>query len=132
VFVVTIESRMSLRDIVGEVADDARSLVRGEISLARAELEKKTDKLLAGGISLFAAMMLASVGLVLVLIALAQLLARVMPDWGASLVVGAIALAIGVAMALSARRALAPSGLVPDHTIHNVQADARTVKEHAA
>jgi len=46
--------------------------------------------------------------------------------------VGGIALVIGVALALGARRALSPSGLVPDRTMHNVQADARTVKEHAA
>jgi hypothetical protein len=129
---VTIESRISLRDIVGEVADDARTLVRGEISLARAELEQKTNRLLAGTISLVGAMLLAFAGLTIVLIAISQLLARMMPDWAASLIVGGIALVIGVALALAARRALSPSGLVPDRTMHNVQADARTVKEHAA
>jgi hypothetical protein len=122
---------MSLRDIVGGVAEDARDLVRGEVALARAEAEQKVDRVIAGVISLFGAMMLAFVGLIIVLMAAAQGLARVMPDWAASLCVGTIVLLIGTIMAGTARKALAPSGLVPDRTIRNVEADASVIKEHA-
>lgn len=125
------EYRMSLRDIVGGVAEDARDLVRGEVALARAEAEQKVDRVIAGVISLFGAMMLAFVGLIIVLMAAAQGLARVMPDWAASLCVGVIVLLIGTIMAGTARKALAPSGLVPDRTIRNVEADATVMKEHA-
>jgi hypothetical protein len=128
---VNTEYRMSLRDIVGGVAEDARDLVRGEVALARAEAEQKVDRVIAGVISLFGAMMLAFVGLIIVLMAAAQGLARVMPDWAASLCVGVIVLLIGTIMAGTARKALAPSGLVPDRTIRNVEADATVMKEHA-
>jgi hypothetical protein len=129
---VDTDYRMSLRELVGGVADDARDLVRCEVALARAEMEQKLDRLIAGIISLFGAMMLAFVGLIIVLMAAAQGLARVMPDWAASLIVGGIVLLLGVILAAMARKALSPSGMVPDRTMRNVQADARVMKEHAA
>jgi hypothetical protein len=129
---VDTDHRMSLRELVGGVADDARDLVRCEVALARTEMEQKLDRLIAGIVSLFGAMMLAFVGLIIVLMAAAQGLARVMPDWAASLIVGGVVLLIGVILAGAARKALSPSGMVPDRTMRNVQADASVVKEHAA
>jgi hypothetical protein len=123
------ESHMSLRDLIGDVAGDARDLLRGEVALARAEMDRKLDRVIAGVISVFGAMMLVFVGLIIVLMAAAQALARVLPDWAASLIVGGIVLLIGVAMVGVARRALAPSGMVPQRTIRNVQADARVARE---
>ena len=124
-----IESRASLRDLVGEVADDARDLVRGEIALARAEVEQKVERVVTGVISLVGAMLLAYAGLIIVLIAAAQALARSVPDWAASLIIGSVVLVIGMVMALIARKALAPSAMLPKRTIRNVQADARVAKE---
>lgn len=129
---MTIEQRMSFRELVGGVAEDARDLVRGEVALARAEMEQKVDRLTAGVISLFGAMMLAYVGLIIVLIAAAQALARVMPDWAASLIVGVVVLLIGTILAGAARKALSPSGMVPARTMRSVEADARVIKEHVA
>jgi putative superfamily III holin-X len=128
----TVEQRMSLRELVGGVAEDARDLVRGEVALARAEVEQKVDRITAGVVSLFGAMMLAYAGLVIVLIAAAQALARVIPDWAASLIVGGIVLLIGTVLAGVARKALSPSGMIPNRTVRNVEADARVIKESAA
>jgi hypothetical protein len=128
----TVEQRLSLRALVGGVAEDARDLVRGEVALARAEVEQKVDRVTAGVISLFGAMMLAYAGLVIVLIAAAQALARVMPDWAASLIVGGIVLLVGTILAGVARKALSPSGMIPNRTMRNVESDARVIKESAA
>jgi putative superfamily III holin-X len=127
-----VDPRMSLRALVGGVAEDARDLVRGEVALARAEVEQKVDRVTAGVISLFGAMMLAYAGLIIVLIAAAQALTRVMPDWAASLIVGGIVLVIGTILAGIARKALSPSGMIPNRTMRNVEADARVIKESAA
>ena len=51
--------------------------MRGEVALARAEFEQMVDRVTAGVITLFGAMMLADLSIVL--IAEAQALARVMP-----------------------------------------------------
>ena len=87
--------------------------MRGEVALARTEVEQKVDRVTAAVISLFGAMMLAYAGLIIVLIAAAQALARVMPDWEASLIVGGIVLVIGTILAGVARKALSPSGMIP-------------------
>ncbi len=123
-------SRDNLRELVWRVAGDAGDLVRGEIALSRAEAEQKVDRLTAGVISLFGAMMLAYAGLVIVLIAGAVALSRVLPDWASYLIVGGVVLLIGVALALAARKALSPPAMVPHRTIRNVQADTRIIKEH--
>jgi hypothetical protein len=119
-----------LRDLVWGIAADTSDLVRGEIALSRAEAEQKIDRVTAAVISLFGAMMLAFAGLVIVLFAGAQALTRVIPDWAASLIVGGAVLLIGIALALTVRKALSPSGMIPHRTIRNVTADARVIREH--
>lgn len=126
------ETRPTIKELISGVAGDARDLVRGEIALSRAEAEQKIDRVTTGVISLFGAMMLAFAGLVIVLFAGAQGLARVLPDWAATLIVGGVVLIIGLALVFVARRALAPSGMVPHRTIRNIEADARVIREHAA
>ena len=127
-----IEPSPSLRDLIWGIAGDASDLVRGEMALSRAEAEQKIDRVTAGLISLFGAMLLAFAGLVIMLIGGAQALARVLPDWAASLIVGGVVLVIGIALALTARKALSPSAMVPRRTIRNVKADTRVIREHAA
>lgn len=126
------EPRNSLCGLVWSIAGDTSDLVRCEIALSRAEAEQKMDRVTTGVISLFGAMMLAYAGLVIVLIAGAQGLARILPDWAASLIVGGVVLLIGIALALLARRAFSPSAMVPRRTIRNIQADTRVIREHAA
>lgn len=126
------EPTPGLRDLIWGIAGDASDLVRGEMALSRAEAEQKIDRVTAGLISLLGAMLLAFAGLVIMLIGGAQALARVLPNWAASLIVGGIVLVIGIALALVARRALSPSAMVPHRTIRNVTADTRVIREHAA
>jgi tetrahydromethanopterin S-methyltransferase subunit C len=94
-------------------------------------MEQKIDRAIAGLVSLFGAMMLTFVGLIIMLMAAAQGLARTMPDWAASLIIGVVALMIGMIMVVTARKALSPSGMIPDRTIRNLGADAQSMKEHA-
>ena len=75
----------SLRDLIWGIAGDASDLVRGEMALSRAEAEQKLDRVTAGLISLFGAMLLAFAGLVIMLIGGAQALALVLSNWAASL-----------------------------------------------
>jgi len=129
---LNIEHRMSLREVVGGLADDAGTLLRGEVRLARAEFEQKTNRLVAGLVSLVGAMFLAYAGLVVLLLGVAQALALTIPTWASLLIIGFVVLAIGGVLALGARKALQPAEMMPDRTAASLQADARTVKEHAA
>lgn len=126
------ETRLNLRELVWSVASDAGDLVRGEIALSRAEAEQKVDRIMAGLISLFGAMMLAYAGLIIVLIAGAIALSQALPAWAAYLIIGGVVLLIGIVLAVAARKALSLSAMVPHRTIRNVQADTRVIKEHVA
>lgn len=125
-----IENQRSLRAIVGDVADDVRALIRGELALARAEFDQKLDRLITGLITVVGAMLLGFAGLVVALLAGAEALSIVIPAWAALLCIGVVIMVIGGGLAYGGMKALSVGGLVPERTARNVQADARVVKEH--
>ena len=119
-------------DILRDLARDGADLVRGEVRLARLELEE-----IAGGVARGSAQV--SLGVVLVALGgltLATGLVLLAGDqwlprdryWLAALVVVAV---MGVASALLARRgmaALSPSALVPAETIETLKEDKEWLK----
>jgi hypothetical protein len=120
----------SLREIVGGVASDAQSLVRGEIALARAELDQKIDRIVSALIWVVGGMLLGFAGLVVILNAAAAALAIVLPVWAASLIVGVVIAGLGAILARSGTGMLSLKTLTPNRTAANLQQDARVVKEH--
>jgi hypothetical protein len=79
---------------------------------------------IAGLVSLFGAMMLAVAGLTILLFAAVQALAREVPDWAASMIVGGVVLLIGVILVFTSRQALSPVGMVPERTMRRSGAAA--------
>lgn len=124
-------SSPGLGEIASGLVGDMQDLVRGELALARAELDKKSRAMLARLISLVGSALLAFAGLVVLLEGIAAVLARWMPTWGALLIVGAAILLIGGLIARTALSRLSLKALTPERTIENVERDARMIKEHA-
>lgn len=120
-----------LAEIASGLVSDMQDLVRGELALARVELDKKCRVLLAGLISLVGSALLAFAGLVVLLEGVAAVLARWMPAWLALLIVGAAILLIGGLIARAALSRLSLKALTPERTIENIERDARMIKEHA-
>lgn len=125
-----LHSMRSLRDIVGDVASDAQNLIRGEVALARAELDQKLDRAVFGIVRVFGGMFVAFAGLVVLLLAAAAALALVIPVWAALLIVGLIVAGVGAILTRTGIASLSISRLTPDRTARSVQADARVVKGH--
>jgi len=96
-----------LGDLFGDLASEMSNLVRQEVALARVEISQKAKYagrnigyLVVGGAVAYAA-------LLAVLAAVIMLLDKVMPAWGAALLVGVVVAAIGwllVGKAMSALR----------------------------
>ena len=120
-----------LGEVVGNLATDLQDLVRGEVRLARAELDQKLNSLVLAGIWLVGGALVAFAGLVVLLQALAFLLAKVMPVWVAFLIVGALIVIVGGLLARSGLAMLSLKGLTPNRTMANLQKDANLVKEHS-
>jgi hypothetical protein len=118
----------STADLIRRATDQLSTLVRDELALARAEMTEKLAH--AGkGAGLFGGAGLVSLyGVFGLLAGVVLLLARVMPAWGAALVVGAALLLAAGLMALMGRgqvkKATPP---VPEAAVQNVRNDIETV-----
>ena len=119
-----------LGDILGSLATDIQDLVRGEIKLARAELDQKLNRVLIAAVWLLGGALVGFAGLVVFLQGIAAALALVLPTWAASLIVGVAIVVIGAVFAKSGLTMLSLKSLTPDRTVGSLQKDAHVVKEH--
>jgi uncharacterized membrane protein YqjE len=120
----------AIADLVTDAVSEFGELVRGEVALARAEIERDLRKAATG-----AAML--AVAAILVLVALdvfAAALVVAVTELG--LEPGWAALAVGIVFALLAVlfwrlgvKSIADASLLPDRTARNLQRDATTIRE---
>lgn len=123
------EGYRGLGVLVGNVMTDLQDLVRGEVRLARAELDQKLKRVIMAAIWLLGGALVAFAGLVVVLQGIAAALALVLPTWVASLIVGILIVAIGALFARSGLSMLSLKTLTPDRMASSLQKDLRVVKE---
>ena len=96
----------SLAALLSSVVTDVLQLVRDELALVRADLGDRLRTAKDAALALFAGGLIACLGLVVLLEALVAGLAAHLPVWAASLLVGCTAIAIGLAMLLTASNRL--------------------------
>ena len=124
----SIENR-PLGDLFGDLATDMSSLVRQEITLAKLEITQKAKYLgrnvgylVIGGAVAYAALLAIIAGIIM-------LLAKVVPDWGSALIVGAVVGGIGWLLVGKAMVALQQADLTPRQTVETLKEDATWMKE---
>lgn len=130
---------MALRDsrplasLLTQIVSDLSFLLQTEIRLARAEVSEKASQVANGGIVMGIAAVFSLAGLFILLIAAVRWLevAGLAERWG-YLLVGVVAVAIGLALALKGINSFKPSALVPDRTIEQLKADYAVAKEHVS
>ena len=129
---VRLDAPPSIGELLAGLANDVQQLIRGEIALGRAELDEKLQRVLRSAIWLLGGALLGFAGLVLLLEGVAAILAISIPipAWAAALIVGAVIILIGVALAWSGMAAVSLKKLAPDRTVSNVQKDVEVMKEH--
>lgn len=118
----------TVTDVVSEIAH----LLQTEVRLARAEIGEKLASTANAGMLVGVAAVLSLAGLIVLLLAAVKWLAiaGLPQEWGL-LLIGGIAVIIGIALALvGANRFRAPT-LTPDRTISQLRADISVAKEHA-
>jgi len=118
----------------GSLVTDALSqlsrLVRGEVALARAEIEQSIRKAGMGVLRIAAGGVLAIVALNVLAAALvaAVVTAGVTAGW-AALIVGAALILLALILILTGLNALKATNFAPTQTIENVSRDAATLSE---
>lgn len=121
----------STGELVGRASEQLSDLVRGEMELARAELNE-TVKHAVAGVSLFGAAGLIAFYGGGVLIATAVLaLALVLDAWLAALIVGVVLLAVAGIAALVGKKQVDQAPAPLQNSVENVKTDVDTVKRKA-
>ena len=118
-----------LGDLFGDLASDMGNLVRQEVALAKVEITQKAKYvgrnvgyLVVGGAVAYAA-------LLAIIAAIIMLLAKVVPHWGAALIVGAVVGGIGWLLIGKAMTALQEGELTPRETVETLKEDATWMKQ---
>ncbi|MBC7927537.1 MAG: phage holin family protein [Bryobacteraceae bacterium] len=94
----------SMGDVLKDIFGNVQEMVRSEIRLARAEIKEEAGKTVNSARLLGAGAVAALFALGFLLVAVGQGLANVMPDWGASLVVGVVLGVAGAVLLSEGRR----------------------------
>jgi hypothetical protein len=119
----------ALGDLFSDLAGNMSELVRKEVALAKLEVAEKAKfvgknvgYLVVGGAVAYAAMLVIIAGIVM-------LLDKVMPDWGAALLVGIVVGVVGWLLISKARAALQATDMTPQQTVETLKEDAAWVKQ---
>jgi len=117
-------------ELVTRLSGQISELVRGELTLAKAELTQKAKRAGIGGGLLGAAGVLALYGLGALVITVIALLALVLPVWASALIVAVVIFIVAGVLGLLGKnqiqRATPP---VPENTVESVKRDVATVQE---
>lgn len=118
-----------LGDLFGDLASEVSELVRKEVALAKLEVGQKAKYvgrnvgyLVVGGAVAYAAMLA-------IIAAIVMLLAKVMPHWGAALLVGGVVAVVGWLLVGKALSALQQTDMTPEQTVETLREDAAWVKQ---
>ncbi|MFJ4101157.1 phage holin family protein [Amycolatopsis japonica] len=120
----------SVGELVSDLSDEVKHLVRDEMRLAVFELQGKGKKMGVGAGLFGAAGIFALFGLATLITAVVLALALVMPAWLAAVVTGAALLLIGGLSALVGKKEVtSATPPVPEEAIEGVLDDVDTVKQ---
>ena len=118
-----------LGDLFSDLASDMSNLVRQEVNLAKLEVTQKAKYLGRNVGYLVVGGAVAYAGLLAVIAAIIMLLDRVMPAWGAALLVGVLVAGIAWLMIGKAMAALQQADLTPRETVETLKEDATWMKQ---
>ncbi len=118
-----------LGDLFSDLASEMSNLVRQEVALAKVEVGQKAKYvgrnigyLVVGGAVVYAA-------LLAIIAAIIMLLDRVMPSWGAALLVGVLVGVVGWLLIGKAMSALQQTDMTPRQTVETLKEDATWMKQ---
>ena len=126
----TMDDR-SLGELFGELSRETSTLVRQEVTLAKAELSQKASKvgvdigyMAAGGAVAYA-------GLLALVAAIVLLLGEAIELWLSALIVGVIVAAVGGYLVRQGLQRLKEVSPMPDQTVQTLKEDAQWLKNQA-
>ncbi len=128
----TAEGR-SLADLLRDLAGGTSTLLRQELSLARAETQDKLHQIIAVLVAMLGGALLAFAGLIILLDALVYSLVEAgMERWLAALVVGGVVALVGLLVAWKAQSDLSATRLAPERSAASFRKDVDMLREQVS
>ena len=121
----------TIGQIIGDITQDFRELLRDELALAKAEFNQALKKIVMGMVLLAIGASLATTGLTALVAAAILGLTVVWSPWVSALVVGLAIIVIGGILAIVGIQNFSAAQLMPNRTVETLQEDARAVREGA-
>jgi uncharacterized membrane protein YqjE len=118
----------SIGELFGDLAAEARTLVRQEVRLATTELRQKASEAGKRALLVVAGALVVVIGSMTLTAGVILLLGRWIPHWAAALVVTAALAAIGFVTVRRGLRALAAVGLTPTETLASLEDNRRWLR----
>lgn len=109
-----------LKGTVSSLGDTLRDLVRGEVELAKAELKQEATQVGKAGGMMAGGGLLGVTGFMFLMFGVTHLLARKMPLWFSSTLVGSGLIAIAAALGASGKNQLQETDFTPEQTIESI------------
>ena len=125
-----VDTSRPITDIFRDLLNQLTSLVRTEGELARAEMNEKIDQAARGlTLMLGGAVLLIPALVILLAAAVAGIMDRGVEPYWAALIVGGVALAVGVILMIAGKTAIKLNNLAPRKTVHQLRRDAAVAKQ---
>lgn len=125
----TAAGQGSMGQLFRDLANDLSELTRKEIQLAQTETMEKVSHASKAVASMAAGGFIAYAGLLVLMAAAVLGLATFMPYWLSAVIVGGLAVVIGLIMLQSGRSALKNASITPEKTVDSLKENAAWVKE---
>jgi hypothetical protein len=127
------DSDRSIAELFRQLSRDIGTLLRQESELARTEIRQKAAQVATAGLAFGSGGLVIFAGFLILLQAVVAWLAGVLGSTAlAGLVVGGVALLVGVGLVLLGRNRMKADELVPRKTVESLRQDAELVAGHGA
>lgn len=126
-------SEPTLAQLVSELVNDAKLLLRQEVALAKHEIRAEVHKSKVALISLGTGVGMAALGGLLLIIMLVHLLNALseLPLWMCYGIVGGICAISGITLLYIGKKRMASIEMVPQQTVETMRENVRWIKEKA-
>jgi hypothetical protein len=119
---------ISVTALTRRLVDDIATLFRKELALATSEILHATHDLKAGMNGMLTGAAILYAGFASLLAAAVLALAEIMPAWGGALIVGAVAVLIGIVLLRWGRSRVAPTHFAPERAAASLREDREMIR----
>jgi Putative Actinobacterial Holin-X, holin superfamily III len=121
----------TLAQLVGDLVNDAKQLLRQELALAKYEIREEVRKSKIAIVSLGVGIGIAIVGGLLLIVMLVHLLnaITVLPLWICYGIVGGVCAIVGSALLYRSKQLIGQIDMVPEQTIETMKENVRWIKK---